>query len=215
MGPTEPAAERSALMEVFGGRRGLADAALLGVVFVAVNALAGLPAATGAALGLAVATLAWRLVRRESVQHAVGGFLGIGIAALLAARTGRAENFFLPGIVMNTLYAVVLTGSVVVRRPLVGALLAALEGRGSDWHRDHAVRRVFAAATLLWALGVFGLRAAVQLPLYLAGREGWLAVVKLAAGWPLTLAAVAVTVAIVRRAPRPAARATPRVGPAG
>src|SRR5512135_2601567 len=157
-------------MEVFGGRRGLTDAALPGVVFVAVNALAGLRVATGAALGLAVATLAWRLVRRQTPQHAVGGFLGVGIAALLAARTGRAEDFFLPAIVMNTVSAVVLTGSVVVRRPLLGGLLAALDGRGADWHRDAAVRRVFAAATLLWALGVFGLRAAVQVPLYLAGR---------------------------------------------
>jgi hypothetical protein len=203
-------AERSALLQALGGRRGLADTALPGVVFVVVNALAGLTAATWAALALAVAALGWRLARRETVQHAVGGFLGIGIAALLAHNTGRAENFFLPGILMNTAYAVVLTGSVIVRRPLVGVLLAALEGRGRDWHRDDTVRRVFAAATLLWALGVFGLRAAIQVPLYLAGREGWLAVAKLAAGWPLTLAAVALTVVIVRRVPHPGSATAPR-----
>lgn len=197
------AVEKSALLHALGGRRGLVDAAVPGIVFVSVNALAGLSAATWAAAALGAGILVWRLARRETVQQAIAGFLGIGIAAMLARSTGRAENFFLPGIVLNLVSAAVFVGSVVLRRPLVGALLAAVERRGPDWHRDDATRRVFARATLLWAFGVYGLRVAVQAPLWLAGEAEWLAGAKLALGWPLTLTAVGLTVLIVRRAPAP------------
>jgi hypothetical protein len=58
---------------------------------------------------------------------------------------------------------------------------------------------VFALATAGWAL-VFAARAVVQGVLYAMDRPGLLAAAKLLMGWPLTIAAVALTVAYVKRA---------------
>ena len=56
-----------------------------------------------------------RLVRREPVQFAFSGFLGVGLAAYLAHRLGRAEGFFIPGIVFNAVYFTAFAGSVLIR----------------------------------------------------------------------------------------------------
>jgi hypothetical protein len=61
------------------------------------------------------------------------------------------------------------------------------------------LRRVFTVATLGW-VGVFATRAAVLGSLYLLDRSGWLAVARLVLGWPVTIGAVAVTLAYVKRA---------------
>ena len=37
-----------------------------------------------------------RLIRRKPVVNAIGGLFGTGLAAFIAARSGRAEGFFVP-----------------------------------------------------------------------------------------------------------------------
>jgi hypothetical protein len=63
-----------------------------------------------------------RLVRRESIQQAVSGLFAVGIAVGIAAFSGQARNFFAFGIVRNAVIAVVLLGSIPLRRPLVGVV---------------------------------------------------------------------------------------------
>lgn len=203
--PTDRAAEaaRPALVEALGGRRGVLDSGLPALVFVAVNAVWHLHAAIITAVGVGVLLVVLRLVRREPLQQAVGGFFGLALAAIIAARTGRAEGFFLPGIVLNVLYAVGVVVSVLVGRPVVGLVLAAVEGSGPQWRSDRRLRRAYAAASLGWA-GVYLLRAGVQAAFYVEHRPGWLAVTKLALGWPVTIAAVALTLAYTRRVVRQA-----------
>lgn len=181
-----------------GGKRGLVDSGLPAAVFVLVYGWLGLRPAVGVALGLGGVLLGVRLVRREPARYALNGFFGIAISALVALRLGRAEGFFLPGIVVNAAYAAAFLGSMALRRPLVGVILAALE-RPVDGPPAMRLRRVHVWATLGWA-GVFGVRAVVQGALYLAGQPGWLAATKLVMGWPLTISAVVLTTAAVRRA---------------
>ena len=104
-----------------------------------------------------------------------------------AARSGEARGFFLPGIWINVVYGLVFLGSALVGRPLVGAIYAAVEGMGSAWRQDARLRRVFALASVFWAL-VFGARAVVQGTLYVLDRPGLLAAARLLMGWPLTIA---------------------------
>ena len=47
----------------------------------------------------------FRLVRREPLQFALAGFVGVALSAFIADRTGKAENFFLPGLLLNAAYA--------------------------------------------------------------------------------------------------------------
>ena len=202
----EPAA-KPALVEALGGKRGLVDSGLPAVVFVLVNSVVqafssretALNAAIWSAIGIGVAVIVLRLVRKETLQQAISGFLGLAIAVFFARRSGEARGFFLPGIFINIAYGLVFVGSAIIGRPIVGAIYAAVDGLDKRWREDPRLRRIFAIASLGWAV-VFASRAVVQGVLYLMDRPGLLAAAKLLMGWPLTIAAVALTVAYVKRA---------------
>ena len=189
---------RSDLARLVGGPRGLLDAGLPGIVFVAVNPAAGLRAALVAAMGAGVVLLVLRLARHQTVMQALSGFLAVAVAAAVAARTGQARGFFLPGIVVSAAYGAALLGSILLRWPLAGVVMALLEGRGHDWRADPRERRLADVLTWLW-VAVFALRVGVQGTLYVNDRVGWLAVAKLLLGWPVSIVAGAVTVIAVRR----------------
>jgi Protein of unknown function (DUF3159) len=186
----EPAG-RSSIVEAIGGRRGIIDSGLPTVVFVAVfTATRGnMTASVWAAIVAGAVSTVLRLARRETLQFAISGFIGVAIAAFIAQRTGRAENFFLPGLLINLAYAAAYSISVLVRWPLIGVVLGALTGEGTAWRRDPAKMRAFSIVSWTWA-GMFLLRVAVQLPLYLAGALVALGVARLAMGWPLFLLAI-------------------------
>lgn len=192
------AARPTLIADAIGGRRGILDSGLPAVVFVAVQSLAGLHTGVVAAVGFAALIVALRVARKEPLQQAVNGFVGVAVAALIAARTNSAEGFFLPGIAKNAVWALVGAASLALRRPLAGYVLAALDRRYAGWRAEPGLRRAATWATLLW-VAVFGVRVAVQGLLYLAGRPGWLAVANLVLGWPLFALAVAATYALVRR----------------
>jgi len=189
-----------------GGKRGLIDSGLPAVVFVFVNSVvaafasreAALQSAIAAALVLGVGVIVLRLVRKETLQQAIAGFLGLAVAVFFAARSGEARGFFLPGILINIGYGLLFLGSAVIGRPIVGAIYAAVDGLDKGWRHNPQLRRVFAVATVGWSL-VFALRAVVQGVLYAADRPGLLAASRLLMGWPLTIAAVALTVSYVKR----------------
>jgi hypothetical protein len=195
---TVPSAAEQSLAAALGGKRGLLDSGLPGALFVIVFTIAGLTAAIVSALGVGLALCVVRLVRRESVQHAISGLFGLGIAAFFAWRLRSPEGFFLPGIMVNVAYGSVLTISLVLRRPLLGYALRLLYPEIRDWRGDPVLRRAASLATAVWA-GVFLARVAVQGPLYLAHHAGLLAGAKIAMGWPLTIAAGAATAAIIRK----------------
>jgi hypothetical protein len=196
------------LAEAVGGPRGIIDSAIPTVAFVAVNAEAGLTAGIIFAIASAVALVVYRLVRREPVQQAFSGLFAVGVAAFVASRTGDAEGYFLPSIAKNSVFTAVALGSVLARRPIAGYVMAAIDVRYRHWRHHPDMRRAAVWATFVW-VAVFGLRVVVQGPLYLAGREGWLAAANLALGLPLFGVALLATFAIVRRmAPHPPAPAT-------
>jgi hypothetical protein len=188
------------LVESIGGWRGLIDSGLPVVVFVAVNAVAGLQAAIWAAIGAGVLLAGLRLVRKETVQQAISGFFGVLIAAFIAHRTGEAKGFFLLGIWASFAYGGVFLVSVLARWPLVGLIWEYVDGRGigTAWRQDRRLMRVYTWCTLLWVL-MFLSRGLVQRYLYDQDLTGWLAVARLAMGYPFTIGALAVSVLAVRR----------------
>ena len=208
-GDRQPADETTApkqpplLVQSIGGWRGLLDSGLPVVVFVAVNALAGLRPAIWAAVGAGVVLFGIRVAARQTVQQALSGFFGVLIAAFIANRTGEARGFFLLGIWASFAYAGVFLLSVLARWPLVGLIWEYVDGRdiGTSWRRDRPLMRVYIACTLLWVV-VFLARGLVQRYLYDQDLTGWLAFARLAMGYPVTIAALAVSVFAVRRVRR-------------
>ena len=201
-----PAATRPALVEALGGKRGLIDSGLPAIVFVLVNSVVqafddrstALNAAIVASIVTGVAIVVLRLVRKETLQQAISGFFGLAVAVFFARRSGEARGFFLPGIFINIAYGLVFLGSAVLGRPVVGYVYGAMEGLDARWRADARLRRTFAVASIGWSL-VFASRAVVQAVLYVMDRPGLLAASKLLMGWPLTIGAVALTMAYVKR----------------
>lgn len=163
--------------------------------------MSGLFVAIASALSVAALVLVWRLIRRESPQPAFSGFFGVAVCGLMAYIVGESKGYFLVGIWMSLLWAVVVAVSVVIRRPLVGYVWSWASGRGRDWRGVSRAVYAFDIASVFWML-VFAARFVVQRLLYDADQTGWLAVARIAMGWPLTVAAAVVTYAAIKSAQR-------------
>jgi hypothetical protein len=212
-------AYRTQLLDGLGGWTGTVIAAIPTVVFVIVNALSGLRAAIIAAVASALLLTAYRLVRRQSIQQALSGLFGVAIAALIAHHTGQARGYFLYGIWTSFAYAAVFVVTLVVRKPVVGLIWEFLDPSPPDvpppdgaaaapatvpatpWYRRRPLLRAYDLATALAAL-IFLARGLVQLALYHRNDTGWLAVARIAMGYPLTIAAVGFGFWAVNRARR-------------
>jgi hypothetical protein len=190
--------QQSVLSNAIGGKRGLMDSGLPPIVFVLAFLISGrdLRTALIAALASGVLVAVLRLSRRQSLQQVMAGFFGVGISAFIASRTGKAEDFFLPGLLINAGYGLAMFVSIILGHPLIGHLVALLGGP-KDWRRRADLRRRLTLATWIW-VGVFWLRTAVQVPLYLAGAVAALGATRVALGLPLYLAAVWLTWRIVK-----------------
>lgn len=194
--PSSPLHAR-ALLDQMGGISGLIYSSLPVVVFVPVSTRFGLTAAIAAALGVATLVLIWRLIRHESTQPAVSGFIGVGISALIAYLVGSSKGYFLLGIWGSLVYAAVFALSIVIRRPLAGYVWGWVNGHGRAWRRVRRAVLAFDVATLVWVV-VFASRFVVQHYLYAHDQTGWLGVARIAMGWPLTAIAALATYLAIR-----------------
>jgi Protein of unknown function (DUF3159) len=189
------------LLARVGGVSGLIYSSLPVLTFVAASSVSGLLPAIGSALGVAALVLLWRLIRRESTQPALSGFLGVAVCALIAYLVGESKGYFLLGIWMSLLWAVVFAVSVLIRRPVAGYLWSWATERDRAWREVPRAVYAFDIASLSWVL-VFGARFVVQRLLYDADQTGWLAVARIGMGWPLTVVAALATYAAIKAAQR-------------
>ncbi len=187
------------LLEQMGGVSGLAYSSVPIVVFVLMNSLLGMMPAIWTAIGVAVTIMVVRIVRKEAVQPAISGVLGVVICSFIAYRTGDAKGFFLLGIWTSLVYGGAFLLSVLARWPLVGVAWSALNGLGFSWRHQRRAMIGYDVATLSWTV-VFAAKFVVQQWLYVADATGWLAFARIAMGYPLTGVALLVTVWAVRRA---------------
>jgi len=173
------------LVDTVGGVRGMVETSLPPAAFVLAYVISDNKVGISAAVAvvIAVALSIARFARRETPQFALSGLFGIAIAAFFATKTGKAENFYLPGLLFNAGYASAFLISIVVRWPLVGVVAAQLQG-DRQWREDPERMRSYTRASWLW-VALFGLRLAVQLPMYLAHAVVALGITRTAMGIPL------------------------------
>jgi hypothetical protein len=183
---------RYQLGQSLGGARGMVESALPFVAFTIAWVVGReLYPAIGAAVGTAVILAAIRLVQRQSIRYVVQAVIPTAIAVLIATRTGRAQDIFLPGILYNGALAVLSLVSVAVRKPLVGFIIGAAVGDPTGWAKDPGLVRMTSRLTLVLAVP-YVTRFVIQLPLFLAGQVVLLGVAKVVLGWPLLIAALTV-----------------------
>lgn len=178
--------DREHFLHALGGRHGILDSSLPGLAFVVAYTASGqdLNAAIWTAVAVGAVLFLIRVVRRETLQFALAGFVGVAIAAFIAKQTGRAEDFFLPGLLLNVAYGSAWLISIAVRWPLMGVIVGPLTGEDMSWRRDPEKVRVYSRASWIW-VGLFAVRLAVQLPLYFADELVALGVAKTAMGFPV------------------------------
>lgn len=185
------------LRQVVSGRAGVADGVLPPIVFVTVNAFTGVTPAAIAGLATALAIVAFRLFRRMPLRFAVSGLFGTGLAIALASRTGRAETYFLPGIISGAITTLIVAWSLAKRRPAAAFASWVTRGWPIDWYWHPRILPAYMAATWLW-LWFFSIRTGVQAWLYAEEATTTLGVVRVLTGWPGLLALLAVTYVVGR-----------------
>jgi hypothetical protein len=200
-GLAQAAAQDFSLADSIGGPWGLAEAVLPLTVFSVVYGFGrDLRVALVAALVPSVALAVRRLLLRQSLTQSFSGLLGVALGAVLAVRSGRAEDFFLPSIWKNLGFTALYAVSALVRWPIVGVVLGPLLGEWWAWRAVPERRRAYQRVTWLW-VGVFAVRLAVQVPLYLAGEAAVLGAANVPLGLPLFGVAVWLSWLMLRRVP--------------
>ncbi|SDG97665.1 DUF3159 domain-containing protein [Pseudonocardia oroxyli] len=193
--------ERSSptLMEQMGGVQGIVASTVPVAVFVIVNLLFSLQPALIAAIAAGVVVAIVRVARRQALQPAVSGLVGVGVCAFIAYRTGEARGFYLPGLLYSAGLGLAFLVSIIVRWPLAGVIWHGINGHGQGWRRNPRMLAAYSWASALWVF-VFAARLVVQGWLYNADEETWLGIARLAMGYPLVGVAIVGTVLLVRRA---------------
>jgi hypothetical protein len=190
----------SALLTAMGGIRGLVESILPGLSFLVIFTITQqLVVSVVVPVIVAGGFVAVRVVSRTPVSSALVGVLGVAMSAGLALFTGRAEDNFLLGFIINAVFLSAIVVSLLARRPLVGVLAALLVSTANDWREDRAKFQVALIATFVWA-GMFALRLAIELPLYFAQATQALAAMKLLLGVPLYAGVLWVTWLLMRTA---------------
>jgi hypothetical protein len=187
-----------------GGVRGMIESGLPVVAFVLANILWSLTPAVIVAVAMALAIAGFRLTRKQSVRHAINGLFGIAIGAFVAFRTGRSEDFYVPGILLSLAYGIAMVISVVIRRPLVGWIWSIVVDRGGTrWHMVAGLRRTFGWLTVVWAVTFF-VKVVVNVLVYFSDlgsdeKTSVLGIMRITLGFPPYALLVALTVWAVRR----------------
>jgi hypothetical protein len=199
--PDRDNADRDTVINAFGGKKGLIDSGIPSIIFlVTFNVADNLHTALIASIATSALFTVIRLIKRDTLQHALSGFVGLLICAWFANRTGNASDLYIPKLLTNLGYGTVYLISNLVGWPVLGLMLGPILGENLLWRNHPERKRVYTQAGWLW-VAMFFSRLAVQYPIYRSGNINLLGTVNLAMGYPFFLATAYGTWLIIRRVP--------------
>jgi hypothetical protein len=189
------------LKELLGGRGGAVDASIPPAVFVVAWLVSGraIGWAAAAAIAAGVAVGIWRLARGRRITASVASVAAVSLAAFVALRTGRPEDFFLIQLLSNVASALAWALSILVRWPLLGVVVGILLGQKTRWRRDPELVRAYGNASWVWVLGQYTVRVLVFGLLWWSGWVVALGVARVVLSWPLVAATLAASAVVLRR----------------
>ena len=163
------------------------DALLPPILYVVINSIFGLIPGVIAALGLAVLLGVLRLVKRQKWQYALGGVLGVGLAAGLALLTQNAASYFIPAIISSGILLLAALISNLIGKPMAAWVSHLTRGWPLEWFWREDIKAAYRDVTWMWAF-FFGLRLTAQILLFRQGEAAGLAWANTILGWPVTIA---------------------------
>lgn len=194
--------DKAKIVNAMGGKKGLLDSGLPALIFLIIfNVTKEVQQAAYGALALSLILTIIRLAKRETIQHAISGVIGVAVCAWLSNRSGKAEDFYLPGLWTNAIYGAVYLVSIVARWPIIGVIIGPLVEENFRWRKDPERTKVYIKATWLW-VGMFTVRLLVQYPLYFSGNVNALGTARLIMGYPLFIATAWATWIVIKNGPK-------------
>jgi len=194
--------DREKVLAAFGGKKGLIDSGIPSVIFLVVfNFSKELQTALFASIAVSALLTIIRLAMKDTVQHALSGFIGVLICAWFANRTGNASDLYIPKLLTNLGYGTVYLIANLAGWPILGVMLGPILGENLTWRNHPERKRAYTLASWLW-VAMFFTRIAVQYPIYKSGNVNLLGTVNLAMGYPLFIATAYGSWLILKSAPQ-------------
>jgi hypothetical protein len=194
--------DREKVLAAFGGKKGLIDSGIPSVIFLVVfNVSKELQTALIASIAVSALLTIIRLAMKDTIQHALSGFIGVLICAWFANRTGNASDLYIPKLLTNLSYGTVYLIANLAGWPILGVMLGPILGENLTWRNHPERKRAYTLASWLW-VAMFFTRIAVQYPIYKSGNVNLLGTVNLAMGYPLFIATAYGSWLILKNAPQ-------------
>jgi hypothetical protein len=194
--------DRDKVLAAFGGKKGLIDSGIPAVIFLVVfNVTDLLNSALVAAVAFSAIITIIRLARRDTIQHALSGLIGVLICAWFANRTGNASDLYIPKLLTNLGYGTLYLVGNLAGWPILGLMLGPILGENLKWRNYPERKRAYTLASWLW-VAMFFTRIAVQYPIYRSGNVNLLGTVNLAMGYPLFIATAYGSWMVLKNAPK-------------
>jgi hypothetical protein len=148
--------------------------------------------ATGIVLATAITVGAYLWERRHGRTGLIAG-IGLVVAlgqALVGLLSGSAKWYLAPPVIINAAYGLAFLGSVLIRRPLAGALAGETYPFPPQVKASRTFIRTFSHVSIVWAAYLLG-RSVLRLVVLIRGSvEGFIAV-NILTGFPFTAAIMA------------------------
>lgn len=198
------AATEAALLEAFGGLRGMVETVLPGLLFVTIYTIdQSLKVSAIAALAVSLVLVAVRLVRRATVKHAFSGVFGVAFGVVFAMITGNAKDFYLPGLLYTLGLALAYIVTTLAGVPLIGLILGPIFKENLSWRtRNPGRKSAYTKSSWAWGLILLA-KCAILFPLYLWADTAQLGWVLVSLKIPPFLLAVWMTWLFLAKAPAP------------
>ena len=194
--------DRDKVLSAFGGKKGLIDSGIPSIIFlVAFNLTHHLHAALFASIATSAILTIIRLIKRDTLQHALSGLVGVLICAWFSNRTGNPSDVYIPKLLTNLGYGTVYLLGNLTGWPILGLMLGPILGENLQWRKHPERKKAYLRASWLWVV-MFFTRIAIQYPIYRSGNVNLLGTVNLAMGYPLFIATAYGSWLVLKNAPK-------------
>ncbi|MTA25071.1 MAG: DUF3159 domain-containing protein, partial [Actinobacteria bacterium] len=180
--------DKAKVVTALGGKKGIIDSTIPSLIFLLTyNVTHNLRICLYLSIVIAALLLIWRLIKRDTLVHAITGFIGIAFCGWFAWKTGEAKDYYAPSLWKNSGFASLYLISNLVKWPIIGVMLGPILGENMNWRKDAKRLAAYQKATWIW-FALFAIRLGIQYPLYKTNQLNALGVANIFLGFPLYLA---------------------------